>query len=118
MTEIEFQKMPLWDLPIPPPREALADDNLSLAAHRWIPGDPIPYDQMRAILGLPDVRDEVMRTRLGRFAESVSGQPYAYNPERFPRNRRGRRPSDSRAGRQCDAAKDRPDSKECESTTR
>lgn len=71
MTELEFQKMPLWDLPIPPPREALADDNLSLAAHRWIPGDPIPYDQMRAILGLPDVREAVHREAAARHRAQV-----------------------------------------------
>lgn len=52
MTEIEFQKTPLRENPHL--RSMLADADLSLTAHRWLPGDPIPYDQMRRILGLPD----------------------------------------------------------------
>ncbi|NKS62386.1 hypothetical protein GS493_05800 [Rhodococcus hoagii] len=62
----------------------LADADLSLTAHRWLPGDPIPYDAMRAILGLPDVRDEVMRMRAKLFLDSASGQPYVFYSDESP----------------------------------
>ncbi|MFC7450532.1 hypothetical protein [Rhodococcus daqingensis] len=39
------------------------DEPPRITAHRWLPGEPIPYDAMRAILGLPDVHAEVQRMR-------------------------------------------------------
>ncbi|NKT91765.1 hypothetical protein GS854_01605 [Rhodococcus hoagii] len=79
MTELEHRKIPMREHPHL--RAVLDENNLSLTAHQWLPGDPIPYDQMRAILGLPDVRDEVMLARYRRFADSVSGQPYVWRVE-------------------------------------
>lgn len=44
-------------------QEAIEDADLTWTYQSWMPGDPIPYDEMRRILGLPDVRDEVRRMR-------------------------------------------------------
>lgn len=68
-------------------RDVIADADLTLTAHR----EPvaIPYDELRAILGLPDVGAEVTATRTmlatrraRAFAESLCGQPYQWNAER------------------------------------
>lgn len=45
-------------------RGVLDEGDLSVTLHRWLPGDPIPYEQMRRILGLPDTRKLLERDRL------------------------------------------------------
>lgn len=47
---------------------------------------PVPYEVMRALLGLPDVRYaatqlqiDVRRRQVGRFAASIDGQPYVWS---------------------------------------
>lgn len=32
------------------------DADLQFTAHRWLPRDPIPYDEMRRLCGLPDIK--------------------------------------------------------------
>ncbi|ORL01817.1 hypothetical protein A6F55_19180 [Prescottella equi] len=63
----------------------LVDTDLTITAHRWLPGDPIPYDEMRRILGLPDVRREVavMRGQIAmrRAADAVRLIMRALTPE-------------------------------------
>lgn len=34
-----------------------AIDDLTFTAHRWLPREPIPYDEMRRLCGLPDIPD-------------------------------------------------------------
>lgn len=36
--------------------EAAAGADLQFTAHRWLKGDPIPYDEMRRLCGLPDIK--------------------------------------------------------------
>lgn len=45
--------------------------DLVIDVHLWLPGEPIPYDTMRAILGLPDVKREVERERSRREAAAA-----------------------------------------------
>ncbi len=63
----------------------LEDGDLTISAHRWLPGDPIPYDEMRRILGLPDVHREVavMRCQLAtrRAADALRTFMNAFTPE-------------------------------------
>lgn len=33
--------------------EIFADEDLKITAHRWLPREPIPYDEMRRLCGLP-----------------------------------------------------------------
>ncbi|MGW6376252.1 hypothetical protein ACWFRB_09335 [Rhodococcus sp. NPDC055112] len=49
-------------------------NSLTIDVHRWLPGEPIPYDTMRAILGLPDVKREVERERARREAAAALKQ--------------------------------------------
>lgn len=55
-------------------REVLGDSDLTWTYQGWMPGDPIPYDEMRRILGLPDVRDEVIRMRTEAAARDAVRQ--------------------------------------------
>lgn len=36
--------------------EVLASEDLRFTAHRWLKGDPIPYEEMRRLCGLPDIK--------------------------------------------------------------
>lgn len=57
--------------------EAAADADLTFTAHRWLQGDPIPYDEMRRLCGLPDVsayiakRDAERKVRKQYAAQSL-----------------------------------------------
>lgn len=41
--------------------DAAAEANLKVTTHRWLQGDPIPYDEMRRLCGLPDVSVYIAR---------------------------------------------------------
>lgn len=57
-----FRPVPDW-LPEKPSNVELVetdipaiDDDLTFTAHRWLPREPIPYDEMRRLCGLPDIK--------------------------------------------------------------
>lgn len=51
--------------------EVLAGEDLQFTAHRWLKGDPIPYDEMRRLCGLPDVSAYVARRELARMGREL-----------------------------------------------
>jgi hypothetical protein len=61
--------------------EIFADANLTFTAHRWLKGDPIPYDEMRRLCGLPDLPD--LRGKWGyreRWADGINHNAYSIAP--------------------------------------
>lgn len=51
--------------------ESAADADLKFTAHRWLQGDPIPYDEMRRLCGLPDVSAYIARRELARMGREL-----------------------------------------------
>lgn len=47
------------------------DADLQFTAHRWLPRDPIPYDEMRRLCGLPDVSAYIARRELARMGREL-----------------------------------------------
>lgn len=45
--------------------------DLTFTAHRWLKGDPIPYDEMRRLCGLPDVSAYIARRELARMGKEL-----------------------------------------------
>ncbi|MDI9914376.1 hypothetical protein [Rhodococcus sp. IEGM 1379] len=52
--------------------EVLAEANLKITATRWLPSEPIPYDEMRGLCGLPDFPD----LRAASFFGDVASNPW------------------------------------------
>ena len=80
------------------PDEVRAEAGLQITAHRWLPREPIPYDEMRRLCGLPDVsayiaqRDAELKVRKQCAAQTLiymltraTGQLSVYRgPNQYP----------------------------------
>ncbi|KJF21954.1 hypothetical protein C7T36_18405 [Rhodococcus sp. AD45-ID] len=54
-----------------PPDEIRAEAGLQITTHRWLPREPIPYDEMRRLCGLPDVSAYIAQRELARMGKEL-----------------------------------------------